>query len=232
MAILISDIALSEIAACPTFRCDPRYFSKDSVATEKKIRSREFFELGDFLPSPMVKGIQPAYLDAPAEDSVPVVNTLSIQRLGINVDSCRHMLREDFDEVEDIRKLRASDVLITMDGGISIGKPVLFDLAGEFTIDSHVCILRPIGMAPRSMVYLLASPLGQQHFRRGESGASGQTAITEEDVRRFVFPSSLLKDLDSIVEKIEHERQQIAAKRVELDKREAAAWAKLEAFAT
>lgn len=228
MGFSVSNMPLSLIAACPTFRCDPRYYAAGVVANEAKVRSGEFFELGDFLPNPMVKGIQPSYLDAPTEDSVPVINTLSIQRLAINEESCRHMPREDFDDVDEQRKLTLKDVLLTMDGGVSIGKPVLFDKAGDYTADSHVSILRPIGMEARSLVYLLASPLGQQQFRRAESGASGQTAVTEEDIRRFIFPVSLLADLDSVVADIETERTKIAKERDKLIAREAAAWMKLE----
>ncbi|RWK68295.1 hypothetical protein [Mesorhizobium sp.] len=228
MALVVAKISLSLVADCPTFRCDPRYFSNDSVANERKVRSGDYFELGDFLPNPMVKGIQPEYLDAPMEDSAPVINTLSIQRLTINEEACRHMSREDFDEVDEQRRLKLGDVLLTMDGGVSIGKPVLFDKKGDFTTDAHVCILRPEGMEPRSMVYLLASPLGQQQFRRAESGASGQTAVTEEDVRRFIFPASLLPKLDAVVAEIEKERGIIAKEQDALAKREAAAWTKLE----
>jgi len=226
--ITIAKMSMSLISACPTFRCDPRYFFDGSVRSEKKIRSADFFELGDFLPEPMIKGIQPDYLDTPAEDSVPVINTLSIQRLTISEAACRHMPRDDFDEVDEVRRLRKGDALLTMDGGVSIGKPALFDLEGDFMTDTHVCILRPVGMEARSMVYLLASPLGQSQFRRAESGASGQTAVTEEDIRRFIFPSALLTGLDAVVAEIDAELGAIAAERNLLAERETAAWSKLD----
>jgi hypothetical protein len=94
-------------------------------------------------------------------------------------------------------------VLLTVDGGVSIGKPLYFDGSGDFTIDSHVCILRPQGVSALGIVYLLASPLGQMQFRHAESGASGQTAVTEEDFRRFIFPLSVLDHLDDIVADME-----------------------------
>ena len=119
-----------------------------------------------------------------------------------------------------------------MDGGVSIGKPALFKNDGDYTADSHVSIIRPVGMEPRSLVYLLASPLGQKQFRRAESGASGQTAVTEEDIRRFIFPTSLLSKLDEVVAEIEKERMSIAKQRKELDGKEIAAWAKLEKLVT
>jgi hypothetical protein len=228
MALSQSNLSLALIAACPTFRCDPRYYSTEAVKREAAIRGGDYFELGDFLPTTFVKGVQPTYLDAATDESVPVINTLSIQRLLINEEACRHITLEDYDDLDEQRKLKKGDVLVTVDGGVSIGKPVLFDLKGKFSVDSHVCILRPVGMKPRSMVYLMASPMGQQQFRRAESGASGQTGVTEEDIRRFIFPSALLGNLDDVVEAIEAERTAIAKDRLALEKRELAAWTKLE----
>lgn len=228
MAFSISNLSMSLIAGSPTYRCDPRYYSKEAVAIEAKVRTKAFFELGDYLPKPMLKGVQPTYLDQPTDDSVPAINTLSIQRLAINEGNCRHISRDDFEEIDEQRRLKLNDVLLTMDGGVSIGKPVLFDKAGDFIVDSHVCILRPEGMKPRSLVYLLASPMGQQQFRRAESGASGQTAVTEEDIRRFIFPVSLLSNLDTVVDVIEKERMAIFKERSALEQREAKAWQKLE----
>jgi hypothetical protein len=174
--------------------------------------------------------MQPDSLDQATDDSVPVINTLSVQNLAIRVADCRHIAREDFDALSCERKLRANDVLLTVDGGVSIGKPVLFDLSGDFTVDSHVVILRPAGLSALALVYLLASPLGQMQFRRAESGASGQTTVTEDDVRRFIFPRSILTEIDTLAAKIESERKQIIEDRRELDRREAAIWKQLDKF--
>jgi hypothetical protein len=119
---------------------------------------------------------------------------------------------------------------LTVDGGVSIGKPALFDLPDSFTVDSHVVILRPKQLSALSLVYLLASPLGQMQFRRAESGASGQTNVTEDDVRRFIFPRSILKTVDQVAAKIEQERMQIAKQRCELDQKESLLWKQLDKF--
>ena len=219
--------SLSLIATNYALRCDAKWADQDSLATESRIRKGGHFEVGEFLPKPFVKGNQHKYLDVPTDESVPVVNTLSIQNLAIIERDCQHIPRDDFDGLSNERRLNKGDVLLTVDGGVSIGKPVLFDLEDAFTVDSHVCILRPEGISPLSLVYLLASPIGQMQFRRAESGASGQTTVTEDDVRRFIFPRSLLKSLDSVINKIEQERQAIRAERAVLDAREANIWKKL-----
>jgi hypothetical protein len=200
------------------------------LAIERKVRAAGYFELGDFLPVPFAKGIQPVYLDQPTEDSVPVINTLSIQNLSIRVEDCRHIIWDDFDSLASERQLKQNDVLLTVDGGVSIGKPALFDIAGSFTVDSHVVILRPKQLSALALVYLLASPLGQMQFHRSESGASGQTNVTEDDVRRFIFPRSILKTVDQVVAKIEQERKQIAKQRHELGRKESLLWKQLDKF--
>lgn len=226
MTLKHSTLSLADIATAHTLRCDAKHFSNNFVRNDKRIRAKPYFQLGDYLP-PFTKGTQPIYLDAPSDDSVPIVNTLAVQRLSISEDHCRHISREDFDALEHDKRLRPGDVLLTMDGGVSIGKSTVFSSKGEFSVDSHVCILRPNGLDPKALMYLLASPIGQQQFRRAESGASGQTSVTEEDVRRFMFPESALKGLDAVVVEIEKEREAIKVEREKLLQREAQAWAKL-----
>lgn len=120
--------------------------------------------------------------------------------------------------------LKNNDVLLTMDGGTSIGKPVLFELEGEYTVDSHVAILRPQGISPKALVFLLASPIGQLQFQRFESGASGQTAVTEEDLRRFVIPKSSIAKLEDYIDQLAEERTRIESERIKLEKDEAKMW--------
>ncbi len=222
--------SLRLISTSYALRCDAKFADDTVLDIDNRIRNSGFFELGEFLPSPFVKGIQPNYLDQPNGDSVPVVNTLSIQNLSLQIENCRHIPREEFDELSEERKLKRDDVLLTVDGGVSIGKTLLFDRDDDFTLDSHVVALRPTGISPLALVYLLASPLGQVQFRRAESGASGQTTVTEDDVRRFVFPRSILKTIDHVAKKIEKERNQIAKQRMELASREASLWQRLEKF--
>ena len=220
--------SLQLISTNYALRCDAKYADPDVISIEKKVREAGFFVLSSYLPLPFVKGVQPNYLDQLTEDSVPVINTLSIQNFTVRIDHCRHIAREDYDALSPERQLRRGDVLLTVDGGVSIGKPVLFDLDRESTIDSHVVILRPEDLSAMALVYLLASPLGQVQFRRAESGASGQTTVTEDDIRRFIFPCSILKSVDDVVAKIESERRRIANQRRKLDEKEANLWKQLD----
>ena len=111
-----------------------------------------------------------------------------------------------------------------------MGNPALFESDDDFTVDSHVCILRPDGLSSLALVYLLASPLGQMQFRRAESGASGQTTVTEDDIRRFVFPISILESIENVSKHIEAGRKRIAEQRRKLADDEAALWRRLDKF--
>ncbi len=222
--------SLRLVATSYALRCDAKYADADTLGLVKKIQASGCFQLGELLPTPFVKGIQPVSLDQPTDDSVPVINTLSIQNLAIRPADCRHIARDDFDALSSDRRLKTGDVLLTVDGGVSIGKAALFNLDGDFTVDSHVVILRPVGLSSLALVYLLASPLSQVQFRRAESGASGQTTVTEDDVRRFIFPRSILTTIEGVAIMIEAERKQITEQRRALDQREANLWRQLDKF--
>ena len=183
----VMSASLQDVSASHTLRCDAKQSEQRFQTFKAWIESVSCWRLGDYLPSPIIKGTQPQYVEATDGSGIPVISTLAIQELAIDKAACRPVANGDYGDNET-RKPRRGDVLLTVDGGPSIGKPALFDLAGEWAIDSHVAILRPVGVDPELLVYLLASPIGQIQFEQAESGASGQTSVTEEDLRRFRFP--------------------------------------------
>ena len=217
-------VQLLDIAQTHSLRCDSKQFEMRFAEIIKILSSKDSFFLGELLPHPLIKGGQPSYIDG--TDGIPVINTLSIQQLSINISDCRYIAEEDFDDVPENRRLKRDDVLLTMDGGTSIGKTAAFNFTGNYTVDSHVAILRPYGISAKALAYLLASPLGQLQFKKAESGASGQTSVTEDDLRRFVFPKSLLTNIEELVKQLDASRERIRIKREKLEEEENAAWEK------
>jgi hypothetical protein len=217
--------SLSLIAKSHTLRCDAKQAERRFEEFEAFISSIDHFCLGDFIPNSFSKGSQPNYNESLEPDGVPVISTIVIQQLGIRTELCRYVTSEDFDALDESRKPRKGDVLLTMDGGPSIGKPVLFDMDDDYANDSHVAILRPEGLDPRYLVYLLASPIGQVQFQRAESGASGQTAVTEDDVRRFRFPVISDEKIQYVVSQLDSGRCEIAELLAKLRDKEHQAWA-------
>lgn len=206
-------------------RCDAKQFN-DEYQALMKLDDDEFVYLGDLLPNPLIRGSQPKYV---TDGVVSVINTLSIQKLQINVNDCRKITQDAFNMLEEARVLKKGDVLLTLDGGTSIGKSALFELDGDYTVDSHVAIIRnPVKISPKSLVYLLASPLCQMQFKKMESGASGQTSVTEDDLRRLIIPIQVLNNIESKTLMVDQRLLQIRDKRQALDIEEAEAWKELD----
>jgi restriction endonuclease S subunit len=216
--------SLSLIAKSHTLRCDAKQAEKRFKTFDEMISSVKWFYIGEWMPNPFVKGTQPKYIESLEPTGIPVINTLCIQNLNINKEHCRYITEEDYEILDDDRKLRKNDVLLTLDGGVSIGKPALFELEGEYTIDSHIAIIRSSIDDPKLLIYFLASPIGQLQFQRAESGASGQTAVTEDDIRRFRFPLIEYNHLKKMVEHLDSIKEFCEMERRKLQEREQGAW--------
>lgn len=201
--------SLSAAARTPTLRIDAKQAAPECVRLDALLDGLETMLLNETLPEPFVKGRQPNYLDESADEGALVVNTGAVRPLGIVFGLCRRIAADSYESLAQARKLQDGDVLLTTDGGTSIGKAAVFTtpIAEDgnlvdcgFTVDSHVAILRPRGISPTLLAYLLCSPMGQLQFQRAESGASGQTSVSEEDVRSFRFPRVPSVDADMACE--------------------------------
>lgn len=215
--------SLADVASSFAFRCDAKQAEPRFRDFDKWIDSVPHFVFGDCLPDPIVKGSQPVYSDSDEEGLISVITTMAIQNLTVELPSCRKATVADYG-FDDVRRPRHRDVLLTVDGGTSIGKPALFDLDGDYAVDSHVAILRPDGVDPTLLVHLLASPLGQLQFQRAESGSTGQTAVTEDDMRRFRFPLLGAAAEARAIADVRHARSEARRLRDEAIAREEEGW--------
>jgi len=219
-----SKSSLLQVAENLSLRCDAKQSEPRFLDLERFFREQETVFLNAYLPEPFVKGVQPNYLDEPGEDgSAYVVNTLSVQNLKISAPACRWILLQNYKSLTEGRMLKDGDVVLTVDGGTSIGKSAVFS-SGDFkaqlgldeddslfvTVDSHVAILRPEGVSPEALVYLLSSPIGQAQFQKAESGASGQTAVSESDIRAFKFPKLTPEKISVAVMQLKESLEQVA----------------------
>lgn len=221
-AVLMASLSL--VGKSHSLRCDAKQAENRFAEFERFITSVDHFRLGDYLPSAFIKGSQPSYIESLDPEGVPVISTLTIQDLSICTDLCRYITQEEYDAIADERKPRNGDVLLTMDGGTSIGKPAVFHLPDDYAIDSHVAILRPTGISPKLVAYLLASPLGRLQFQQAESGASGQTSVAEDDVRRFRFPVLTCDCIERVLNDLDSHREDTYRLKAELQAREEKAW--------
>ena len=84
---------LSDIGKYHSLRCDSKQFEGRFLEFETLIEKSDVFFLGDLLPLPLIKGSQPNYIEG--AEGIPVINTLSIQNLRINIEDCRYISEDD-----------------------------------------------------------------------------------------------------------------------------------------
>jgi hypothetical protein len=88
------------------------------------------------------------------------------------------------------------DILITLDGAVSVGKPVLFSSDESFGIDSHIGRVCLVSSSYTEIVpQLLGSALCQAQFRLYETGATSRS-INEVELRRIRIPELSAKQID------------------------------------
>lgn len=214
-------MTLADVARTPTLRFDAKQAEQRFRDMDAYLDSIDTFRVGDVLPSGIIKAGQPTY----TEDitGTPVISTAAIQDMSLVREACRFTNEPNWG-TNDERKPIPGDILLTMDGGVSIGKPLLFELDEDFAVDSHVAILRPAGVDPALLAYLLASPLGQAQFQRAESGASGQTAVNEDDIRRMRLPLVTAAQADKAVKLLAAARAEAEQRRAEARAAEQQGW--------
>ena len=192
-----SSTSLSEISDKYSLRCD----AKQNIDYLKRIneifRSIPLKKMGDYFTREFIKGKQPNYLNDQESEGIPIISTLAIQDHSINIYNCKKVSTEYFLEYEESLKPRIGDILITLDGAVSVGKPVYFDLDEEFGVDSHIGIVRLDNPENARLIsFLLGSRLCNAQFRMFESGATSMS-INEIDLREIKIPflSEIQKDL-------------------------------------
>ena len=132
--------------------------------------------------------------------------------------SQRYFVAEDF--VSDERNLQKGDILINSTGVGTAGRVTLFNLDGNFVVDSHVTIVRlnTDDVIPKYILYSLAN-IGFKNIESMANGQSGQIELALETIKNIpISAPSLTKQQEIVaeIEKIETEIDVMQAKLVEL----------------
>lgn len=114
----------------------------------------------------------------------------------------KHYVVKSF--VSDERNLERGDILINSSGVGTAGRVTLFDLKGEFVVDSHVSILRldPSKAIPKYVLYALAN-IGFKTIEAMAKGQSGQIELTLPTIESIKIPLPSLSKQKEIVNSIE-----------------------------
>lgn len=116
--------------------------------------------------------------------------------------SKRYYVSDSF--ISDERNLQKGDILINSTGVGTAGRVTLFDLEGDFVVDSHITIVRlnQEKALPKYVLYALAN-IGFKNIEAMATGQSGQIELALPTVNSIRIPLPDIKTQKDIVSEIE-----------------------------
>ena len=116
--------------------------------------------------------------------------------------SKRYYVSDSF--ISDERNLQKGDILINSTGVGTAGRVTLFDLDGDFVVDSHITIVRlnQEKVLPKYVLYALAN-IGFKNIEAMATGQSGQIELALPTVNSIRIPLPDIKTQKDIVSEIE-----------------------------
>ena len=89
----------------------------------------------------------------------------------------------------DERKLQKGDILINSTGVGTAGRVTVFNLEGDYVVDSHITIFRPNKrILPEYALLALAVEIGFKALEKLADGSSGQIELAIETIRNIKLP--------------------------------------------
>jgi type I restriction enzyme M protein len=132
----------------------------------------------------MQRGKSPKYGNGP----IQVIKSGQARGWGNFDFSTPHFLHPSF-QVDPVRMLLDGDLLINSTGVGTAGRVTLFRRAGQFTVDSHITIVR-VDTARLSSSFLLTAlgAIGFSTIEKMANGQSGQIELSLEIIKNIAIP--------------------------------------------
>ena len=150
------------------------------------------------------RGIGPRYSDIP---EIPVISQKCIQWSGFNKSIVKFIDPSTIDRYRNERFIRDGDLLWNSTGTGTIGRINVYrDELNEFkrvVADSHVTVIRLIGLCNAYVLNFLMSPIVQKHIEENASGTTNQIELNTTTVINQVVPLPPLAEQRRIVAKID-----------------------------
>jgi type I restriction enzyme M protein len=132
----------------------------------------------------MQRGKSPKYGNGP----IQVIKSGQARGWGHLDFSTPHFLHPSF-QVDPVRMLRDGDLLINSTGVGTAGRVTLFRLAGQFTVDSHITIVRvDATRASPNFVLTALGAIGFSTIEKMANGQSGQIELSLEIIKNILIP--------------------------------------------
>lgn len=122
--------------------------------------------------------------------------------------SQRHYVSESF--VSDERNLQKGDILINSTGVGTAGRVTLFDLNGNFVVDSHITIVRLNKdlVIPKYVLYAFAN-IGFKNIEKMATGQSGQIELGLSIIKNIKIPLPPIEIQEKVVAEISNIENEI-----------------------
>lgn len=175
--------------------CDFSILEQILTPNENQLANHRSATLGD-ISELISRGISPSYLDTA---NTFILNQRCIRNGSINLDFARRH-NEKVRKVQETKLLRDGDGLINSTGVGTLGRTALFKKygIGEYTVDSHVTIVRPKLEVLNPDYFGLVLKALENVFVSLSTGTSGQTELPRESVKEtsVTFPINLADQVD------------------------------------
>lgn len=160
-------------------------------------KSRVQFEKLDKLHTLMQRGRSPQY----GTSAIQIIKSGQARGYEKFDFSTKYYASTNF--VLDERKLQKGDILINSTGVGTAGRVTLFNLDGDYCVDSHITIFRPNErVIPKYALYALAD-IGFKNIEKMANGASGQIELSLSVIKNIEIPLPSLEQQKAIVAQIE-----------------------------
>ncbi len=126
-----------------------------------------------------------------------------------------HFVAEGF--VLDERKLLKGDLLINSTGKGTAGRVTLFNLDGDFVVDSHITIFRANSRVVSKFVLSSMGRIGFKEIEKLADGASGQIELTLQTIGDIKIPLPPLNIQQQIVAECEAIDQAVDAAKAKIE---------------
>lgn len=144
-------------------------------------------ELGKIVSVPIVRGIQPDYVE---DGRVMVIKTVDLKDSYVDYSHCLRASEACFQKYPHARA-QENDILISSTGIISLGRVDIFDTEKPAIVDGHISIVRlPKNYNPQFIAYFLRTQLGKLQFEKWWTGSSGQIEVEPIDLSKFIIPDN------------------------------------------
>lgn len=144
---------------------------------------------GDHMPPPK------------ADHGIPFVMISSIKKAQINWENTKHVTKNYYEAIGELRTPRKGDILYTVTG--SFGIPVMVDTDKKFCFQRHIALLRPNEkITQKYLFYVLQTPHVYTQASKKATGTAQKT-VGLSVLRDITFPYCSVEDQMRIVEFLE-----------------------------